>query len=218
VVDRLRPRVLYVEDDNYSFETARHWLEEGGFAVLGQVQSLFDAVRVVERELPDVVLLDVDLPDTRRPRIDYGQIAQFATDLRRQGITVLVLSQDDYFDRTVLADIMRSGASYLMKDRKLGAAHLCAAVRLALDGAAIYDALVAAHFESVIGSRTQSLLNEQEWKAAELISQGLSNQEVAKQLVVGEPRASEITRNILRKLGLTDRTMIGGWYSKNRPV
>jgi len=63
IIDRKAPSVLIVDDDPCFREIARELLSTGGFEVLGEAGSAAEALSAVDDLRPEVVLLDVQLPD-----------------------------------------------------------------------------------------------------------------------------------------------------------
>lgn len=83
--------VLIVDDYSPFRESARGLLESGGFDVVGEAEDGADAVRLAAELRPDVVLLDVHLPD-----IDGFEVARRVRDGASAPIVVLTSSRDDY--------------------------------------------------------------------------------------------------------------------------
>jgi CheY-like chemotaxis protein len=83
--------VLIVDDYRPFRESARELLEAGGFAVVGEAEDGATAVSVADELRPDVVLLDVHLPD-----IDGFEVATRLRALERPPEVVLISSRDDY--------------------------------------------------------------------------------------------------------------------------
>ncbi|MFE1308612.1 response regulator [Streptomyces sp. NPDC058755] len=175
--------------------------------VIGQAVHGRDAIAKVAELTPDVVLMDIRMPE-------LGGIE--ATDritADHPGVKVLVLTTFD-LDEYVY-DALRAGASgFLLKDAS--ADQLAEAVRVVAAG----DALLApgitrrliAEFARLDGSPRGPLkqrvgdLTERETEVLALIAQGLSNAEIAEHLVVAEQTVKTHVGRILVKLGLRDRT------------
>ena len=178
-----------------------------GIEVVGQAVDGRDAIAKVGELAPDVVLMDIRMPEiggieaTRR-------IAETTPHIK-----VLVLTTFD-LDEYVY-DALRSGASgFLLKDAS--ADQLAEAVRVVAAG----DALLApgitrrliAEFSRLGSSPRAPLkqrvgeLTERETEVLALIAQGLSNAEIAERLVVAEQTVKTHVGRILVKLGLRDRT------------
>ncbi|MFE2533325.1 response regulator [Streptomyces sp. NPDC059371] len=178
-----------------------------GIEVIGQAVDGLDAVRQVAELDPDVVLMDIRMPElggieaTRRITTDTPHIK------------VLVLTTFD-LDEYVY-EALRAGASgFLLKDAS--ADQLAEAVRVVAAG----DALLApgitrrliAEFSRLGATPRAPLkqrvgdLTERETEVLAHIAQGLSNAEIAQRLVVAEQTVKTHVGRILVKLGLRDRT------------
>ncbi|MEU1706142.1 response regulator transcription factor [Streptomyces sp. NPDC005706] len=178
-----------------------------GIQVVGQAVHGLDAIAKVRELAPDVVLMDIRMPElggieaTRRITTDHPDIR------------VLVLTTFDLDEYVYQA--LRAGASgFLLKDAS--ADQLAEAVRVVAAG----DALLApgitrrliAEFSRLDGTPRPPLmrrvgdLTERETEVLTLIAQGLSNAEIAGRLVVAEQTVKTHVGRILVKLGLRDRT------------
>ncbi|NGO47636.1 response regulator [Streptomyces ureilyticus] len=175
--------------------------------VIGQAVDGLDAVAQVAELAPDVVLMDI-----RMPELGGIEATRRIVDKTPQ-IKVLVLTTFD-LDEYVY-DALRAGASgFLLKDAS--ADKLAEAVRVVAAG----DALLApgitrrliARFSQLDGAPRAPLkervgeLTERETEVLALIAQGLSNAEIAERLVVAEQTVKTHVGRILVKLGLRDRT------------
>ncbi|MEU3097421.1 response regulator transcription factor [Streptomyces sp. NPDC006967] len=176
--------------------------------VVGQAVDGLDAVVQVAELVPDVVLMDI-----RMPELDgIGATARITT--AAPDVRVLVLTTFD-LDEYVY-EALRAGASgFLLKDAS--ADQLAEAVRVVAAG----DALLApgitrrliAEFSRLDGrpratppGQRVGELTERETEVLALIAQGLSNAEIAVRLVVAEQTVKTHVGRILVKLGLRDRT------------
>ncbi|MFH8802219.1 response regulator [Streptomyces sp. NPDC017936] len=178
-----------------------------GIEVVGQAVDGLDAVARVAELSPDVVLMDIRMPELGG--IEATRRITTAT----PHIKVLVLTTFD-LDEYVY-EALRAGASgFLLKDAS--ADQLAEAVRVVAAG----DALLApgitrkliAEFSRLNGTPRAPLkervgdLTERETEVLTLIAQGLSNAEIARHLVVAEQTVKTHVGRILVKLGLRDRT------------
>ncbi|WP_409234877.1 response regulator [Streptomyces sp. PA5.6] len=180
---------------------------EPDIEVIGQAVDGADAVAKVAELGPDVVLMDI-----RMPELSGIEATRRITD-ELPGVRVLVLTTFD-LDEYVY-DALRAGASgFLLKDAS--ADQLAEAVRVVAAG----DALLApgitrrliAEFSRMDGGTRGPLkprvgeLTGRETEVLALIAQGLSNAEIAARLVVAEQTVKTHVGRILVKLGLRDRT------------
>ncbi|MEV5841316.1 response regulator transcription factor [Streptomyces sp. NPDC051985] len=179
-----------------------------GIEVVGQAVDGLDAVVQVAELTPDVVLMDIRMPELG------GIEATRRIVVERPHIKVLVLTTFD-LDEYVY-EALRAGASgFLLKDAS--ADKLAEAVRVVAAG----DALLApgvtrrliAQFSQLDGGGVRAPLKsrvadltERETEVLALIAQGLSNAEIAERLVVAEQTVKTHVGRILVKLGLRDRT------------
>ncbi|MEU5687914.1 response regulator [Streptomyces venezuelae] len=180
---------------------------EPDIEVIGQAVDGADAVAQVAGLAPDVVLMDI-----RMPELSGIEATRRITD-ELPDVRVLVLTTFD-LDEYVY-DALRAGASgFLLKDAS--ADQLAEAVRVVAAG----DALLApgitrrliAEFSRMDGGTRGPLkprvgeLTGRETEVLALIAQGLSNAEIAARLVVAEQTVKTHVGRILVKLGLRDRT------------
>ncbi|MET7462388.1 response regulator transcription factor [Nonomuraea sp. NPDC005501] len=181
---------------------------EPGIEVVGQAVNGLDAVRMTAELSPDVVLMDIRMPE-------LGGIEATRRTTRTAGATAKVLVLTTFDLDEYVYEALRAGASgFLLKDAS--AAELAHAVRVVAAG----DALLApnitkrliSEFSRMAGAPRAPLkerlgdLTERETEVLSLIAQGLSNAEIAGRLVVAEQTVKTHVGRILVKLGLRDRT------------
>ncbi|MFD9393806.1 response regulator [Streptomyces sp. NPDC060000] len=178
-----------------------------GIEVVGQAVHGRDAVAKVDELDPDVVLMDIRMPELN------GIDATDRITLAHPHIKVLVLTTFD-LDEYVY-DALRAGASgFLLKDAS--ADQLAEAVRVVAAGDALLAPVITrkliAEFSRLDGrprapqKERVGDLTERETEVLTLIAQGLSNAEIADHLVVAEQTVKTHVGRILVKLGLRDRT------------
>ena len=178
------------------------------FTVVGTACDGTEAVRLCRELRPDVVLMDV-----RMPGMDGIEATRKLANLAHDGPRILILTTFD-LDEYVY-DALRAGASgFLLKD--VTAERLFDAVRVVAAG----DALLAPGITRRLISEFARLrpqpaipsagvltaLTPRERQVLRLVAAGLSNQEIAAQLVVTEETVKTHVSRILNKLGLRDRT------------
>ncbi|MGY0068709.1 response regulator [Streptomyces sp. QTS137] len=201
-------RVLVVDDQQMVRQGFTVLLNtQPDIEVIGQAVDGLDAVAQVADLVPDVVLMDIRMPELGG--IEATRRITAAT----PHIRVLVLTTFD-LDEYVY-EALRAGASgFLLKDASSD--QLAEAVRVVAAG----DALLApgvtrrliAEFARLEGRPRPPLrervgdLTERETEVLGLIAQGLSNAEIAVRLVVAEQTVKTHVGRILVKLGLRDRT------------
>ena len=112
-------------------------LSAAGFVVIGQAADATELIGLVDRQLPDVVVLDVRMPPTHTT-----EGLEAARQIRRAhpGIAILVLSQ--YVETRYAVDLLRddpSGIGYVLKDRVTRVSDLAEAVRRVAAGGSVID-------------------------------------------------------------------------------
>ena len=178
------------------------------FTVLGTACDGGEAVRMCGELRPDVVLMDV-----RMPSLDGIEATRQLTEVDGTGPRVLILTTFD-LDQYVF-DALRAGASgFLLKD--VTAERLFDAVRVIAVGEALLAPAVTRRLISeftrlrpVSGtppSAVLGMLTPRETEVLRLVSEGMSNPEIARHLVVTEETVKTHVSRILAKLGLRDRT------------
>jgi len=194
-------RVVIAEDLALLRDGLTRLLRDSGFEVVAAVENGDDLVAAVERERPDVAIVDVRLPPTFT---DEGVRA--ALEARRvvPGTPVLILSQ--YVEQTYAAELLADGSGgvgYLLKDRVADPDEFVAAVRRVAEGGTALDPeAVAQLFARRRGHAPMDELTPREAEVLGLMAEGRSNAAIARELVVTEGAVEKHISSILGKLGL----------------
>ncbi|MEV7247056.1 response regulator [Streptomyces cyaneofuscatus] len=172
---------------------------EPGFDVLGEAADGVDALAVVERNDPDVVLMDLRMPGG-------GGVAAIA-ELTRRGARsqVLVLTTYDT-DSDTLPAIEAGATGYLLKDAPRE--ELFAAVRAAADGRSVLSPAVASRLMTRVRTPTapaDATLSAREREVLVLVAKGTTNREIAAELFISEATVKTHLTHIFAKLGTKDR-------------
>lgn len=174
--------------------------------VLAVAASGIDVVAASQKFTPDVVLLDLFMPD--QPAIETVRQIKIVSP-RSQIIMVTSHEGDGY----VLTMTQAGAISYLLKDTTPEA--LISAVRRASVGESTISPRIAHALVSVVNQKHLSKspknlfhndLTEREMDVLQCIAEGLSNVEISKRLNISEKTVKSHVSNILSKLYLTDRT------------
>jgi DNA-binding NarL/FixJ family response regulator len=149
--------------------------------------------------LPDVVLMDLQMP-----RMD-GVAATAEIARRFPSVRVVILTSFGENER-VHAALQHGAAGYLLKDA--GAAEVAAALYAAARDEVFLDAAVARRLAQDIRGPRQGIaaLTAREREILVLVAAGMSNKEIAAELVISERTARTHVSNVLGKLNLTSRT------------
>ena len=192
--------VVIADDHPFVRHGLRTYLETlEDMDVAGEATNGVEAVELVERLLPDVVLMDLVMPELDGVGA-IRRIQEVAPSTRVIALTSFV------DDEKVFPAIKAGAAGYLLKDVR--PADLADAVRKASRGEALLAPSVAARLmQEVSGERPAPAgLTERELEVLRLIARGMSNRQIAKELVVSEKTVMTHVSNILAKLHLADRT------------
>ena len=190
-------------------------LEEAGYEVVAAVGEGGQAVRVAAAVRPDVVVLDLQLPDLSGVEVIQGLLAGGT----KAHILVLSASGEQ---RDVLEAVKAGAAGYLVKSA--GREEFLDAVRRTAAGEAVFTAglagLVLGEFRRLAtGSDEQDAdtprLTDRETEVLRLIGAGLPNRRIAGQLGIAEQTVKTHVGNIFHRLGVTDRTGAALWAQRH---
>jgi DNA-binding NarL/FixJ family response regulator len=191
-------RVVICEDLALLRDGLTRLLTDSGCEVVAAVEDGDALVEAVERERPDVSVVDVRLPPTYR---DEGLRSALEARRRVPGTPILVLSQ--YVEQTYAAELIADGAGsvgYLLKDRVADVSDFVDAVRRVAGGGTVMDPDVVRQLVSRRGPLDELTARERE--VLELMAEGRSNAGIAEALVVTDGAVEKHVRNIFMKLRL----------------
>ncbi len=191
-------RVVIGEDSALFREGLVLLLRDAGHDVVAAVGDAVALAEAVERELPDVAVVDIRMPPLME---DDGARAAAAIRRDHPGVGVMLLSQH-VETRHSLDLVAAGGFGYLLKDRVLDVNDFLDALRRVADGGSALDPEVVA---ALVGSRRDdplASLTPREREVLGLMAEGRTNAGIARRLWLTERTIETHVRSILGKLGL----------------
>jgi len=187
-------KVLLADDHPLILSGIRRTLEEaGGIEIVGEARTGSQVLPLVGRTNPDLVLLDV-----RLPQLDGLACLD---QIRRRHPTVKVVMLSAFTDPEHVQAALRRGASaYVVK--AVNPLDLPSALRQAAEATVFH----AVGLEDRDGDSEEVGLTKREKTLLKAVAKGLSNQAIGKELWISEQTVKFHLRNIYRKLGVTSRT------------
>ena len=187
---------------------------EKDIEVLDAVENGVEVVRSVRREKPDVILMDI-----RMPEMDGVVCTQIIKE-NYPNIKIIILTTFD--DDEYVYNALKYGASgYLLKG--ISTKELAEAIRKVYQGTAMINGDIMSKVVKLFSKMAQTNitiqvddaqtadLKETEWKIIALVGSGMSNKEIAAKLSLSEGTVRNMLSIILSKLELRDRTQLAIW-------
>jgi DNA-binding NarL/FixJ family response regulator len=194
-------RVAIAEDAAILRDGLVQLLADRGFVVTDAVSDSQALKASIERDAPDVAVIDIRMPPTFT---DEG--LRVAIELRKQhpGLGILLFSQ--YVETRYAADLLANdatGIGYLLKDRVADVSDFVdALVRVASGGTALDPEVVTQLMGASRRTVSISALSTREREVLSLMAEGRSNAAIARALVVSEGAVEKHVANIFTKLDL----------------
>lgn len=196
-------RILIVDDHTLMRQGLCQICEGvGGFTVIAQAKNGFEAVALACQTKPDVILMDIVMPD-----MDGAEaIRQIVRECQSTRIIALTMYRQEQY----MLDAIRAGArGYLLKT--VDAKELIAAIEAVHRGDFLIDPIIAARVLSelhMVGPQQSRIepLTENEMAILRLVARGVENQDIAQALNYSVYTVSNRLRTIYEKLHVTNRT------------
>ncbi len=208
-------RILLVDDHEVVRLGLATLLEDTpGVSVVGEAGSAQEALRACERLAPDLVILDIRLPD--QPGVD---VCRRITELWP---TIKVIILTSFASDDLIADAITAGAAgYVLK--QVGNEELLRAIEAVRRGEALLDPQVTQHVlrrirraERVLDAGAFRDLSPRELEVLLLVSQGKSNRQIAQDLGLSEKTVRNHVSNLLNKLLLSNRIELATFAVQHR--
>jgi DNA-binding NarL/FixJ family response regulator len=194
-------RVAVADDHSLVRQGLRRYLDMAdGIEVVGEAANGKELLDLIERETPDIALVDI-----RMPEMDGLEAARQIRD-RFSDVGVIMLTA--YDDRQFVVEAVRSGArGYVLKARD--AEHLIQTVRLVAGGNMVIDPqLVVALAEELSQAKERDRRAETltAREILQLLAFGHTNRDIAERLYISPDTVKTHLEHIFEKLGASDRT------------
>ncbi len=211
----MRRRVVLV-DDHHLFRSGVRAELGDAVEVVGEAATVAEAVPLIRDLDPDVVLLDVHLPD------GGGDTVINAVAPDRPGVRFLALSVSDAAE-DVMAVIRAGARGYVTKT--ISGEELTSAIERVAEGDAVFSPRLAGFAldafragEQVGGNTELDELTPREREVLQLIARGYMYKEIAARLSLSVKTVESHVSSVLRKLQLSSRHELARWATQNRLV
>jgi DNA-binding NarL/FixJ family response regulator len=208
-------RIMLVDDHEVVREGLRALLtKREGFQVVAQAGTVADAISEAARARPDVIVMDVRLPD--------GSGIEACREIREaQPETSVIILTSYADDDAVFASILAGASGYVLKQTR-GTA-LADAIAAVARGESLLDPGVTQKvLERVRAGQRKSTdpmeaLNDHEHRILQLIAEGKTNKEIAAEVFLSDKTVKNYVSNILTKLNLRRRSEAAAFIARREP-
>jgi len=210
-------RIMIVDDHDVVREGLRAMLRrQEGFEVVGEAASVESAVAEAARTMPDVIVMDVRLPD--------GSGIEACRIIRETRPETKVLMLTSFADEdAVFAAILAGASGYVLKQTR--GRDLSEAIATVAAGGSLLDAAVTQKVLERVRSANERKaddplhgLSEQEHKILQLIAEGKTNKQIASEVFLSDKTVKNYVSSILRKLNLARRSEAAAFIARREPA
>jgi two-component system, NarL family, response regulator DevR len=207
-------RVLVVDDHEVVREGLRTLIaKQPGMTLVGEAASVKEATDTAARAKPDVVIMDVRLPDG-----SGVEACRAIREARPQTGVIMLTSYAD--DEALFASIIAGAAGYLLKDAK--GQTVVDAIHAVAQGRSLLDPTVTGRVLELVRKGPDedpglASLTDQERKVLEHVAEGKTNREIGTAMFLSEKTVKNYVSRILDKLGLARRAEAAAYMAKRKP-
>lgn len=196
----MKTKVLLADDHKIFRDGLRSLIEKEGMEVVGEAENGRKAIKLAEKLMPDLIIMDVSMPDMN------GIEATRKITAAIHDVKVIALSM--HSDRRFVLGMLEAGASgYLLKDCAFG--ELASAINQVTKGNTylspkIADVVVKGYLNKNTDSATKggAVLTSREREVLQLIAEGLTAKEIAAHVFLSIKTIETHRRNIMQKLNM----------------
>ena len=209
-----KTRILICDDHEVVREGLRGLISrQESMTVVGEAGTVAEAIEAAARSKPDVVIMDVRLPDG-----SGVEACRAIRDARSETKVIRLTSYAD--DEALFASIIAGASGYLLKQTR-GQAVLDAITSVASGRSLLDPDVTGKVLERVRQGRAEdpaiASLTDQERKVLEGLAEGHTNREIAEKLFLSEKTVKNYVSRILDKLGLSRRAEAAAYMAKHPP-
>lgn len=208
-------KILIADDQELIRDSLRIVLSGNPDFSVDTASNGIEVVRAVRREKPDVILMDIRMPD-----MDGVQCTQIIKENYPEIKIIILTTFDD--DEYIFSALKHGASGYLLKG--ISADRLIEAIHKVYHGNAMINEDIAGKVVKMFSQMARENaavitvdenyikeITESEWKVIGLVSKGLSNKEIAAELFLTEGSVRNYLSSVLKKLDLRDRTQLAIW-------
>jgi two-component system response regulator DevR len=209
-----KTRILLCDDHEVVREGLRGLIgRQESMTVIGEAATVAEAIAEAARAKPDVVIMDVRLPD--------GSGVEACRAIREARPATKVIMLTSYADDEALfASIIAGASGYLLKQTR-GQTVVDAITTVASGGSLLDPDVTGKVLERIRETRAEdpaiASLTDQERKVLEGLAEGHTNREIGEKLFLSEKTVKNYVSRILDKLGLSRRAEAAAYMAKHRP-
>lgn len=208
-------RVLIADDQELIRQSLSFVLDaQADIEMVGTASNGREAIELVRKEKPDVVLMDI-----RMPEVDGAECTRLIKTAHPQIKVIILTTFDD--DEYVFGALRYGASGYLLKG--VSVEELANAVREVVRGGSIimpgvaskalemFARMARGSMQIPVDTQQTASLQENEWKVIREVGCGKSNKEIAAALCLSEGTVRNYLNSVLSKLDLRDRTQLAIW-------
>ena len=208
-------RIVIADDHSLIREGLKQLLElDGDILVVGEAGNGQICLDVIEREKPDVVLLDINMPEMNG--LEMLEVLRKSNNKKQKVLILTIHDEIEYLLKAVKIGV----EGYVLKDAD--SSILKKAIKSVVAGETYIDyTMVPLLNESkakVFVNQDDDMLTRREIEVLKLLAEGLFNKEIAYKLSISEKTVKNHVSSIFKKIGVSDRTQAAVYAIKNNFV